>query len=179
MNINDYTNYMSSETLMGPNSARVLEELFKKYPLQLEKDDTVLDLGCGKGLTSLVIAKETGAKVYANDLWIGAEDNKKRFENWGVGEQIFPVCEDANNLSFEKRQFDALISIDSYHYFATKAGFFEDKILPFLKDKAVVLIGIFFSGSAAINDNAVLGGSIALMVVGLILHIVLNKKFAE
>ena len=55
MNFNDYTNYMSSETLMGPNSARVLEELFKKYPLQLEKDDTVLDLGCGKGLTSLVL----------------------------------------------------------------------------------------------------------------------------
>ena len=44
---------------------------------------------------------------------------------------------------------------------------------------AVALIGIFFSGSAAINDTAVLGGSVALMVVGLILHIVLNKKFAE
>ena len=44
---------------------------------------------------------------------------------------------------------------------------------------AVVLIGIFFSGSAAINDNAVLGGSVALMIVGLILQIVLNKKFAE
>ena len=44
---------------------------------------------------------------------------------------------------------------------------------------AVALIGIFFSGSAAIIDNAVLGGSVALMVVGLILHIVLNKKFAE
>ena len=44
---------------------------------------------------------------------------------------------------------------------------------------AVALIAIFFSGSAAINDNAVLGGSIAMMVVGLILHIILNKKFAE
>ena len=44
---------------------------------------------------------------------------------------------------------------------------------------AVVLIAIFFTGSSAINDNAVLGGSVALMVVGLILHIVLNKKFAE
>jgi len=44
---------------------------------------------------------------------------------------------------------------------------------------AVVLIAIFFTGSTAINDNAVLGGSIATMVVGLILHIVLNKKFAE
>ena len=44
---------------------------------------------------------------------------------------------------------------------------------------AVVLIAIFFTGSSAVNDNAVLGGSIATMVLGLILHIVLNKKFAE
>ena len=44
---------------------------------------------------------------------------------------------------------------------------------------AVALIAIFFTNSAAINDNGVLGGSVALMVVGLILHIVLNKKFAE
>lgn len=44
---------------------------------------------------------------------------------------------------------------------------------------AVALIAIFFTGSSAVNDNAVLGGSIATMVVGLILHIVLNKKFAE
>ena len=44
---------------------------------------------------------------------------------------------------------------------------------------AVILIAVFFTGSAAINDNSVLGGSIALMVVGLILHIVLNKKFDE
>ena len=44
---------------------------------------------------------------------------------------------------------------------------------------AVALIAIFFTGSSAVNDNAVLGGSVALMVVGLILHIVLNKKFAE
>ena len=44
---------------------------------------------------------------------------------------------------------------------------------------AVALIAIFFTGSTAVNNNAVLGGSIATMVVGLILHIVLNKKFAE
>ena len=44
---------------------------------------------------------------------------------------------------------------------------------------AVVLISIFLTGSAAINDNAVLGGSVALMVVGLILHIILNKKIEE
>ena len=44
---------------------------------------------------------------------------------------------------------------------------------------AVILIALFFTGSAAINDNAVLGGSFGLIVLGLILHIVLNKKLAD
>ena len=44
---------------------------------------------------------------------------------------------------------------------------------------AVALIAIFFTGSAAINDNSVLGGLVATMIIGLILHIILNKKFAE
>lgn len=142
MNIKSYKEYMTAEVLMGPNSARILEELLKQYPLQLSNESKVLDLGCGKGLTSLILARETGAKVYANDLWISAEDNKKRFEDWGVDKQITPVCEDANNLSFAKREFDILVSIDSYHYFATDIGFFENKILPFLNNNAVMLIGI-------------------------------------
>ena len=142
MNIEEYRQYMTAEMLMGPNSLRILEELLAKHPLTLSADDAVLDLGCGKGLTSFAIAKETCAKVYANDLWISAEDNAKRFSGWCVGEQIVPVHEDANELHFDEGQFAALISIDSYHYFATKKGFFEEKILPFLRDKAVVLIGI-------------------------------------
>ena len=142
MDYNKYAKYISSETLMGPNSVRILEEVLNKYPPVLSQEDKVLDLGCGKGLTSLVLAKETGAKVYANDLWIKAVDNAKRFADWGVGDQVNPVCEDANQLSFDKNQFRALFSIDSYHYFAGKEGFFEEKILPFLKEQAVVLIGI-------------------------------------
>ncbi len=142
MNIDDYQAYISAETMMGPNSARILAELFDKYPLQLAPDDRILDLGCGTGLTSLIIAKETGAKVFANDLWVSAEENGKRFAEWGVGEQITPICEDANDLHFEKGQFHALISIDSYHYFAGSKGFFQEKILPFMKDNGVVLIGI-------------------------------------
>lgn len=67
---------------MGPNSVRILEELLDKYPLGLAPDDQILALGCGTGLTSLVIAKETGAKVYANDLWISAEENQKRIIEW-------------------------------------------------------------------------------------------------
>lgn len=142
MDINNYKAYITEETMMGPNSVRVLAELLDKYPLQLASDNLILDLGCGTGLTSLVIAKETGSRVYANDLWVSAEENGKRFSQWGVDEQVIPICEDANNLHFKEKQFDVLVSIDSYHYFAGHKGFFQEKILPFMKDKGVALIGI-------------------------------------
>lgn len=142
MDISNYEKYISAETMMGPNSVRVLEELFDRHPMRFAADDLVLDLGCGTGLTSLVIAKETGAKVYANDLWVSAQENGQRFAKWGIGGQVTPVCEDANDLSFEKKKFDALFSVDSYHYFAGSEGFFQEKILPFMKDGGVVLIGI-------------------------------------
>lgn len=142
MDLNRYRECMTGEILMGPNSARILQELLTREPLGLGSGDMVLDLGCGKGLTSLILAKETGAKVYANDLWIPAEENAARFRAWGVGEQIIPTHEDANELKLGKGQFRGLVSVDSYHYFAGKKGFFEEKILPFLGEKAVVLIGI-------------------------------------
>ena len=142
MKLANYKEYLTADVLMGPTSGRILEELLVKHPVQLDSESKVLDLGCGKGLTSLILAKETGATVYANDLWIPAEDNAKRFGAWGVGEQVIPVHKDATELDFDRGQFRLLVSVDSYHYFATEKGFFEEKILPFLSDSATVLIGI-------------------------------------
>ena len=44
---------------------------------------------------------------------------------------------------------------------------------------AAILVGVFFTGSAAINDNGVLGGSAALIVICLIVYIVLNKRIVD
>ena len=44
---------------------------------------------------------------------------------------------------------------------------------------AAILVGVFFTGSAAINDNGVLGGSAALIGIGLIVYIVLNKRIVD
>ena len=82
MNADEFRQYVTADLLLGPNSLRILEELPALHPLSLSSDDSVPDLGCGKGLTSLAIARETSATVYANDLGIPAEDNAKRFRQW-------------------------------------------------------------------------------------------------
>ena len=142
MKSDNYKKYFEVPLMMGPNCLRLLDELLEEYPLQYTPDNLVLDLGCGSGITSLFIAKETGATVYANDLWVPEVENRRRFAQWGMQEQLIPVHEDAVNLHFDKEMFDALISIDSYHYFARKEGFFVNNILPYIKSGGIVLIAI-------------------------------------
>lgn len=137
-----YTNYFQAENLMGPNSIRILDELLDTTPIRLTSEEKVLDLGCGTGLTSLFLAKETGATVYANDLWISEEDNRQRFAAWGFSHRLIPVHEDANCLHFDKDMFDAVVSIDAYHYFGGEKGFFAERILPFLKPGGIALIAV-------------------------------------
>lgn len=87
-----YTKFFNESSLMGPNSLCLLDELLEKYPIHLERDNTILDLGCGTGLSSLFLANEVGATVYANDLWIKAEDNLKRFTEWGEESDLLRSC---------------------------------------------------------------------------------------
>ncbi|MGL4853129.1 MAG: hypothetical protein ACRC3Z_10890 [Phocaeicola sp.] len=44
---------------------------------------------------------------------------------------------------------------------------------------AAILIGIFFTGSAAISDNTVLGSSVALIISGIVVYIVINKRITD
>ena len=44
--------------------------------LPIEPGTRVLDLGCGRAMTSIFLAREFGAEVWATDLWIAAEDNE-------------------------------------------------------------------------------------------------------
>ncbi|MCC8111034.1 MAG: methyltransferase domain-containing protein [Ruminococcus sp.] len=141
-NSDKYTKFFTPDFLMGPNCIRILDELLTAYPLTFSRENKILDLGCGKGITSLFIANETGATIYANDFWVTAEENISRFNEWDMNGILIPSYEDANCLSFELEIFDAIISIDAYHYFAGKEDFFAEKILPFVKCGGYVLIAI-------------------------------------
>ena len=111
-----------AENWMGPNPLYLLEELCGN--LKLEPGMKVLDMGCGKGLTSVFLAKEFGVTVFANDLWIGAAENLQRFEAAGVADKVFPIHAEAHALPYADNFFDALISVDSYHYYGSCEQYF-------------------------------------------------------
>lgn len=102
---------------MGPHPLWLLEDLVDD--LTLEAGMRVLDLGSGLGATSVFLAREFGAEVYAVDLWVPAEDAERTFSGAGVGDRVHAVNADARKLPFEPGFFDAVVSVDAFEYFGT------------------------------------------------------------
>jgi ubiquinone/menaquinone biosynthesis C-methylase UbiE len=102
---------------MGPNPLWLLEEVTEQ--MGISPDDRVMDLGCGRGLTSVFLAREYEARVFATDLWINPDDNWGRFVEAGLADRICPVHSEAHDLPYAAGFFDAAVSIDAYQYFGT------------------------------------------------------------
>ena len=117
-----YDSKWVEENWMGPNPLQLLEELCGN--MKLSPGMRVLDMGCGKGLTSVFLAREFGVTVFANDLWIDATDNFSRFEAAGVSDRVFPIHAEAHALPYANGFFDAVISIDSYNYYGADEIYF-------------------------------------------------------
>ncbi len=124
---------------MGPNALWLTESLCER--MTLTPGMRVLDMGCGAAMSSIFLAKEYGVRVWANDLWISAEDNHKRIVEAGVEDLVTPVRAEAHSLLYERAFFDAVISVDSFHYYGTSdtyLGYFTN----FLKPGAQIGIAI-------------------------------------
>ncbi len=102
---------------MGPNALWLAEWLSQK--MEIKPDMHVLDLGCGKAMTSIFLAREFGARIWAVDLWIDPDDNWRRVQAAGVQDRVFPLRAEAHALPFPREFFDAVVSIDSYQYYGT------------------------------------------------------------
>ena len=110
---------------MGPNPLWLLEDLLADLPIP--PGARVLDLGSGLGATSVFLARELGAEVWATDLWVSADDAAKVMADAGVEDRVHVVNADVRTLPYDNEQFDAIVSIDSWEYFGT-----DDRLLPTL-----------------------------------------------
>src|SRR6187397_2858869 len=87
--------------------------------LGLKPGMRVLDLGCGRAMSSIFLRREFGVQVWATDLWLNASENFRRIQDAGVADGVFPMHADARSLPFAAEFFDAIVSIDSFFYYGT------------------------------------------------------------
>jgi cyclopropane fatty-acyl-phospholipid synthase-like methyltransferase len=101
----------------GANSLWLTEWLGEA--LDLRPGMRVLDLGCGRGTSSIFLHREFGVQAWATDLWFSASERLQRIRDAGVEDGVFPLHADARSLPFAAEFFDAIVSIDSYMYYGT------------------------------------------------------------
>jgi cyclopropane fatty-acyl-phospholipid synthase-like methyltransferase len=79
----------------------------------------VLDLGCGRAMSSVFLRREFRVEVWATDLWFSASENLRRVRDAGVEDGVYPLHADARSLPFAGDFFDVIVSIDSFPYYGT------------------------------------------------------------
>lgn len=143
--------------MAGPNALYLTEELTDT--MSLAPGMAVLDLGCGRALSSVFLAREYGVTVYAVDKNEDAE-TCNMLRDVGCDKSVYPIRADAASLPIPAGIIDALVCVNAYHNFGMEAGFFEAKLKPLLKPGAQV--GLVLCGRRAecvkpddMNENPV------------------------
>jgi SAM-dependent methyltransferase len=141
---NKYYARWIAENQMGPNVLWLAEWLAERLPIK--PGMRILDMGCGRAISSIFLAKEFGCRVFAADLWISAADNWKRVQEAQLEDSVFPIHVEAHALPFAEDFFDAVVSLDSYCYYGTD-DLYLSYIYRFLRPGG--MIGIVVPGLTA------------------------------
>ncbi len=101
-----------------------LDDLFKCVPIQ--KGDTILDLGCGTGMTATWLAKKFGCVVYGVDI---VEKNisvaKERVKQEKLENLVHMQQGDAAEIDFPSEKFNHVISVETLYHIEDKIKLFS------------------------------------------------------
>ena len=75
--------------------------------MNLRRGMRVLDLGCGRGASSVFLHREFDVQVWSVDLWFSADERARRIRDAGMADAVFPLRADARALPFTEGFFDA------------------------------------------------------------------------
>jgi SAM-dependent methyltransferase len=120
-----YSEAWQTQYFYGPNPLWLAEFATEACPIR--PGARVLDLGCGAGMTSVFLAREFGATVYAVDQILDVDRLERLARSAGVADRVIPVRADARDLPFEKDRFDAILALGGYSLYAT-----DDSYLPYI-----------------------------------------------
>ena len=109
--------------------------------LHLRPEDLVLDLGCGKGSTSIFLAKHYGVRVVGLDLWTSESFLRHKFSARGFADQIAAIQMDATHpLPFPRDFFDSIFCMNSFNFYGGNLEFIRD-LVQHLKPGGQLCIG--------------------------------------
>lgn len=129
----------------GANSLWLTEWLSEV--VDLRPGMRVLDLGSGRGASSIFLRREFGVQVWSTDLWCSVSERFQRVKDAGVEDGVFPIHVDARALPFASEFFDAIVCIDSFPYYGTD-DLYLNYLARFVKSGGVVAI----AGASVIQE---------------------------
>src|SRR4030095_10039588 len=128
---------------LGENVLYNLESLSEV--MEFRQGMKVLDLGLGKAVSAIFLAKEFGVQGWAIDQFIAPGEQYEINKEMKCDDSVFPRKINAKELPFASNFFDAIIAVDSYMYFGTDERF-TPYISQFLKPGGYIgIVDICFS----------------------------------
>jgi SAM-dependent methyltransferase len=138
---------------LGAPNVLWLTELLSQV-MDLHRGMRVLDLGCGTAQSSIFLAREFAVVVWAADLWVDPTDNWRRIQEASESHRVIPLAVEAHELPFAEGFFDAIVSLDAFHYFGTDERYLP-ALLRFLRPGGQ--IGMVSPGNSADPDELPVG----------------------